>query len=277
MRYAAARVLHGSGLARLGRALLARKGRFVLMLHDVFGERRPELPTACQRGLTTAEAAELLGWLRREVRLLTPEAFLHSDEPGVLLTVDDGKANNATFLLPLLERFEAPALFFVPTQHVRDPRNWLADARQAAGAHWADPSAVPAELAAELYDGLSPDQVRACDRHPLVTIGAHSESHPRLSECDDDRLAAELAESKAYLEDLLGHPVPLLAYPYGDYDGRVARAAEHAGYSHAFAVEPRGIGRTRFEIPRLHVERPAPYYLAAKLSGLFRRPMAGRP
>jgi peptidoglycan/xylan/chitin deacetylase (PgdA/CDA1 family) len=248
----------------------------------VAGQDRSALAGAAQAALTVPEADRMLAWLGRAAGFLSPAAFLDSDAPGVLLTVDDGKANHAAYLLPLLERHEAPAVFFVATQHVRDPDAWLADEQRAAAAHWGSRQAVPAAAAQRLYQGMPAETVARCARHPLVTVGAHSESHPRLPDCADDALAAELAGPKAYLEEVTGGPVGLIAYPYGAYDRRVLDATRQAGYEYGFALGtrllgPRSPGMLRYQIPRLHVEIADPFYLATKLSGLDRRPLRGRP
>jgi hypothetical protein len=49
---------------------------------------------------------------------------------------------------------------------------------------------------------------------------------------------AEIAGSKSYLENLLGHEVAAISYPHGDYDERVCNAVMEAGYLHGFTVEP---------------------------------------
>src|SRR3954465_12555075 len=60
-------------------------------------------------------------------------------------------------------------------------------------------------------------------------IGAHTRTHPHLTEVGDEELRVELGESKATVEERLGRPCPTLAYPYGDYDERVVAAAGAAG------------------------------------------------
>lgn len=73
-----------------------------------------------------------------------------------------------------------------------------------------------------------------------VDIQSHALSHPFLTKrrhrsMSDDAYAAwlrkELVESKRILEKHSGRPVEFIAYPYGDYDDRVAKAAAAAGYS----------------------------------------------
>lgn len=88
-----------------------------------------------------------------------------------------------------------------------------------------------------------------------VTFQSHTRSHVSLPTLDDEQLAAELADSRAELQALLGTSVDLLAYPFGHVDDRVARAAAEAGYRAAFSTQP-GFNRQsvdRYRIRRLDV------------------------
>ena len=64
-----------------------------------------------------------------------------------------------------------------------------------------------------------------------VDIGSHTLFHHDLRELSDDECERDLRESREMLEDLLGRPVPVLAYPRGFNNVRVQRSAERAGYS----------------------------------------------
>lgn len=63
-----------------------------------------------------------------------------------------------------------------------------------------------------------------------VDVQSHTYSHPFLTRHSDEGLHHELAESKRIIEEKTGKPVRYLAYPYGDYNTRVANATEAAGY-----------------------------------------------
>lgn len=87
---------------------------------------------------------------------------------------------------------------------------------------------------------LSWDEVRELDRHPLVTIAAHSVNHPVLRRLDAGAAQAEMRESRQRLEQELGHPVPYFAYPYGGDDEAGTREfalARQLGF--AFALTSR--------------------------------------
>lgn len=71
--------------------------------------------------------------------------------------------------------------------------------------------------AAYSYDDeiLNWDEIIQLDKHPLITIGAHTTSHPMLSLLGKKQLYQEINESKLQLEAVLEHPVEHLAYPFG--------------------------------------------------------------
>lgn len=271
------RVFYWSGALALGRALVSSRGRFILAFHGVSSYRREGLPPGLQPDLSVQDLRRILGWLVPRFPLLTPEEALDSYKPGVLLTFDDGFANNVHVALPVLEEFEAPAVFFVPTQHVVTPRDWLGFVREAVGGWWGDPAAVFPADASELYDGLSLEQLRKCAQHPLLTIGSHTVTHPFLTACSDEQVWAEASDSRSLLQEVTGIKVDLFAYPTGDYDRRVARIVESAGYRAAFVLGSRKLGLGRMEIERVGLYGAHPAYLSGKLSGLHIAPLAARP
>ena len=62
-------------------------------------------------------------------------------------------------------------------------------------------------------------------RDPLVAIGAHSVSHPRLTRLAPGRARDEIGGSRAAIAELTGGSVTLFAFPYGDYDAKVVEIA----------------------------------------------------
>lgn len=76
---------------------------------------------------------------------------------------------------------------------------------------------------------------------PLITIGAHSMSHPRLAKLDEAAARAEIAGSRAAIESRLGRPVRHFAYPVGDptsAGAREFRLAAELGFASAVTTRP---------------------------------------
>ena len=89
-------------------------------------------------------------------------------------------------------------------------------------------------------------------------VGAHTLTHPLLSQLPPEAAWAEIAESRARLQQVIGQPVWALAYPFGDAasaTGREREMAERAGFSCAFLNVGGGFGAPmpRFALPRVHV------------------------
>lgn len=257
----------------MGRTLLVSNGRFALMFHGVSKHKHPSIPADAQPYLTIEDLRFILGWIKNHFLFLFPGEFLNSNKGGVLLTFDDGLANNCTNVLPVLEEFKAPAIFFISTQHVANPKNWLPATRLAARRGWIREEDVPDDIAADFYDGMSREQLLSCSQNPLITIGSHAVSHPFLTRCNKAQLEFELTESKRFLEDLIGQKVNLFAYPTGDYNRKVTEAVRDFGYRAAFSTDPYNAGLPTFEIPRVGIYYSAPSYLSLKLSGLHRKPI----
>ena len=78
--------------------------------------------------------------------------------------------------------------------------------------------------------------LRKLSQHPLVTIGAHTLTHPMLAKHPDDVARREICESKAIIEREIGAQVKHLAYPVGDpgsADAREFVLARQAGFESA--------------------------------------------
>src|SRR6185312_3677480 len=84
---------------------------------------------------------------------------------------------------------------------------------------------------------------------------SHSRTHPDLMTLPRPLLVEELAGARRDIEDLLGHTVSYLAYPYGRFDETVVEVTRACGYSAAFCTQA-GFNRTDadpFRIRRLEI------------------------
>jgi peptidoglycan/xylan/chitin deacetylase (PgdA/CDA1 family) len=104
------------------------------------------------------------------------------------------------------------------------------------------------------------DEIVRLGQHPLITIGAHTVSHPALALLSPGEAARELSESKSTLEERLGAEVEHFAYPYGaplQAGAREARLAGEAGFRSAVTTRPAHLfaqhAATPHLLPRLEV------------------------
>lgn len=157
----------------------------------------------------TAQVRYLARWFR-VVRL---SEFLDAADAGgnlAAVTFDDGYADNAGPVRDILERWGIPGTFFVVTGY----------------------------LGRELPTSGGPFRLMtAADVKSLAAagheVGAHTVTHPSLPALPAEEVRYEVAESKRFLEELLGQAVTSFAYPKGAWNGEIRRAVEAAGYRQA--------------------------------------------
>ncbi len=91
-----------------------------------------------------------------------------------------------------------------------------------------------------------------------MEVGAHTLTHPILSQLSAEEAWCEISESRTKLEAAIGRPVWALAYPFGDEASvteREREMAERAGFTCAFVNSGGGLGAQmpRFALRRVHV------------------------
>ncbi|MEA2205835.1 MAG: hypothetical protein QOE77_2611 [Blastocatellia bacterium] len=93
------------------------------------------------------------------------------------------------------------------------------------------------ELPPKEYGPLTWEQAREM-HNDGVEIASHTLTHPILTNIPDERLRTELQESRRRVAETIGHDSGAFCYPNGNYDGRVIREVERAGYQSAVSTEP---------------------------------------
>ncbi|MEP7187610.1 MAG: polysaccharide deacetylase family protein [Roseiflexaceae bacterium] len=155
-------------------------------------------------------AAQLAYLLRAGYTTITLDdlvAALHGETTlpikPVILTFDDGYADFYTNAYPLLQQYHDRATIYIISQRVATPGY------------------------------LDWDQLRSLAASPLITIGAHTRTHPMLTTLSAEQQWDELAGSKSDLEAALGVSVQHLAYPSGNYNAVTLQQVEQIGFTTA--------------------------------------------
>jgi len=113
----------------------------------------------------------------------------------------------------------------------------LLAARQATATAFLAPGMLGAD-----HPDLAPGRriLRADEVPALETlgfeIGVHSYDHADLLPLPEPQQEADLRRSREFVEALVGHPVRIMAYPFGRYDAVTVRAARAAGFTIACTV-----------------------------------------
>ena len=173
---------------------------------------RRQLQYLKERGWTTLLFAEL-----REIE----EGRRKAPEKPVVLTFDDGYANNHELAFPLLKEFGMKANIFLVYETME---------RHNA---WHDPATEP------WLRMLTWEQIGEMQDSGLVEFGSHTMRHRNLPTIPLEEARWEIRESKRRLEAKLGREMVGFAYPYGSgaYVPEVRALAREAGYRYDFGIK----------------------------------------
>jgi peptidoglycan/xylan/chitin deacetylase (PgdA/CDA1 family) len=184
--------------------------------------------------------ADQMHWLRANARVaplgeIVASLVEHKPLPDrtAVLTFDDGFQDFYSSAAPVLRHFQFPATVFLPTVYCGRTNGWPGQP------DWVKEEPLMGwEQISELAQAG-------------ISFGAHSISHPDLTNISSDEAEREIAGSKAEIEERIGKPVEFFAYPYGRWNQKV-RAIVRRHYSGACATAA-GVLRTDadpFALPR---------------------------
>ena len=171
----------------------------------------------------------------------------------IFITFDDGFVSNWKSAMPLMKAHGCRAINFLVADRLGKSSDW----ESAEGGE-----ARPLMDEGQIREWLSAGN----------WIGAHTCTHPRLSQISLAQAKEEIVGSKKKLEDRFGIPIEHFAYPYGDYTSAVRDLVGEAGFGTASTMH-RGVntaGTNRFELKRWTARYPT-RTLRNILGILFRR------
>lgn len=137
---------------------------------------------------------------------------------SVVIVEDDAHKSVYSDMLPVIRKYRYPVTIFV----------------------------YPSAISNAKY-AMTWDQLRSLKKTGLFDIQSHTYWHPnfkrekrKLAPAAYDKLVMEqLLKSRRKLEQEVGSPVDLLAWPFGIYDDYLLKKAQQAGYVSTFSIERR--------------------------------------
>jgi peptidoglycan/xylan/chitin deacetylase (PgdA/CDA1 family)/folate-dependent phosphoribosylglycinamide formyltransferase PurN len=193
----------------------------VILYHHLIADRE------CLLGMPTENFLRQVRYLKEHYRIASlPEALAMLEQgkvesPTVVLTFDDGYAENFLGLRAIAEAEDIPIAIFVCTRHVEERSGFQHDLDR--GEH-----GFPA------HDW---EQVRYLDRHNVI-IGSHTRTHFDCGDTDEARLRDEIVGSLEDLRRELSHDVTYFAFPKGcpQNMSQPARALAAQTYPYTFSA-----------------------------------------
>lgn len=234
--------------------LKRQPGVNMLIYHSVTNQLRLELDlpyVTFQRQLEfLAQTNQVIGYDQAVTRLKTGRSF---SKDSYVLTFDDGYADFYTAVFPLLRRLQLPAILFINTGFVE--------------------TRVPYPLLPQRRQPVKPvswDMLGEMVVSGLVTLGAHTHTHPELITVPPSQVEEELSKPIQLIKQRLGITVNHFAYPRALWNENVERLVSQ--YYHS-AVIGGGYKATTtqfhpYRIPRIPIRRSDGWlFFRAKMQG----------
>jgi peptidoglycan/xylan/chitin deacetylase (PgdA/CDA1 family) len=225
----------------------------ILLYHNIAtpppGVHVPSLYVTPERFASQMRALRLMGVRGLSLSQAMPYLLGERVGPVVVLTLDDGYADNVENALPILTRNGFSATCYVVSAHVGGYNAWDAERLNVK-----KPLMSRAQLGTWLDAGME--------------LGAHTRTHPHLTQLSPEALREEVNGCKAELEDVLGREVRHFCYPYGSLDAAIVAQARAAGFQTATTLR-RAKARPRddlYLLPRMEMrERDSPARFLVRL------------
>lgn len=170
-------------------------------------------------------------------------AFANGDKPlkefprkPIILTFDDGYADNYRNMLPLAQKYGFKGVLFLLGDFSVTANFW--DAGEDT----------------ETNRLMNFEQKMAFVEKGWE-IGAHTLTHSDLTKLNHDQIMYEITESRVQLEQALQTKVISFAYPFGTCDDRVKNIVKEAGFEFGISTDSGGltIEDDRFEVFRVNM------------------------
>jgi peptidoglycan/xylan/chitin deacetylase (PgdA/CDA1 family) len=149
---------------------------------------------------------------------------------------------------PSADRRAMLEALYEPLRHLDDDerRTKLAQLRSFFSTH---------DNSSALGRAMTCDEIRTLTDGGLVTIAAHTVTHPSLPGLKDAALDREAADSKTACEMLAAAPVTAFAYPYGEFNAQVREAVKRAGFTVACTSRrgPAADASDLLALPRIYI------------------------
>jgi len=142
-----------------------------------------------------------------------------------------------------------------PRVYLRTVRNWKRLSDQERSDRLAQAGWAPAPDTEDARCFLSEAEIQAMSRAGHE-FGSHTVTHTILTAADGSTVQAELTESKATLQRILGRKMDMIAYPNGNWSGEVLRRARALGYRIGCTVSRRRVSQKDDLLTLPRVEPP---------------------
>ena len=161
--------------------------------------------------ITPSEFRSHIDWLSSNYNITSLRNLIEGpfgEKKKVAITFDDALLSFYDQAKPILREYSAPATVFVISSSI-ESSNMISNK----------------ELLHDRLDTtdelMTKEQLEELTQEPLISIGAHTETHPVLTEINEpERLKKEIIGAKETIESELGISINTFCYPYNEWNAK---------------------------------------------------------
>lgn len=162
---------------------------------------------------------EQLKYLKQNYQIISLEQLVTEIKNKTLkrkmlvITFDDGYADNFYDALPILEKLNIAATIFVSSNNL-DGQSFYWDKNNFN----------------DYNRPLTIEELKKLSNSNLISIGGHTLSHQHIPNLDKDQKAREIIEDKNKLKAICEKEITLFSFPFGEFDQESLKVVKKAGY-----------------------------------------------
>jgi peptidoglycan/xylan/chitin deacetylase (PgdA/CDA1 family) len=264
-----------------------RANLMILLFHSIYGsnaEREKDLVYP-HIGMTVDNFRLVIEYyLSQGFIFVSPDEILSGlkdDKNYLLITFDDGYYNNLQ-IIPLLQEYRIPAIFFIATHFIRENVGYWWDIIHRAcrkksmsnkeidvcvesmkkcahvdmASHLLQDYGITNQMpVADIDRPLTPDELKDLAQDKLVHIGNHTSHHATLTNYSEADIRQQIQVSQTDIHDLVDKVPSVISYPNGNYSKSIIEIAQQCGLQMGItmdnAINPVPINRTSPDIMTL--------------------------
>ena len=209
-----------------------------------------------QQSMTTEKFDQFIKYyIKNDYKFVSPDDILNGLDPTknhILITFDDGYYNNQ-LALPILKKYDVPALFFISSNHIKQNKCFWWDViyRQRINQGF-DKDEISIEIESlkdrknseienyiiikfgknalnplsDIDRPFTPDELKKFAKNQHVFIGNHTTNHAILTNYSLDEVKEEIYNSQNLILSMTGILPTVIAYPNGNYSNDIIRLSK---------------------------------------------------
>jgi len=213
-----------------------------------------------QERLTVQKLDEFIDYfLQAHYTFISPQDVLYTaldpEQHYALLTFDDGYFNNLN-IIPVLEKYQVPAVFYVPTYYIDSDEIFWSDAlykkRKEQGQSdekiiqeviflKSHPLSEINDYMVKNFDKyilyhkvdehrfMTSDELKQLNASPYAHIGNHTHRHEILTHLSLQEVKNEILTSQKILQNIIGESPQIISYPNGSFSPEIIECAYQCG------------------------------------------------